>query len=99
MFQGARALHWTAASTASGSSGTWTRGALSLKDRDCEMKLRAAADFAVNPNAAAVNFHDVLGDGKAEPSAAELAGAGRVHTVKTLENARLIRFRNADASV
>jgi hypothetical protein len=69
-FQGARDLHGTAAGAASGCSGSWARDALGVKHGDCEMKLRAAANFAVDPNAAAVNFHDVFGDGEAETGAA-----------------------------
>src|ERR1700756_2527803 len=63
------------------------------------MKLRAAADFAVHPDAPGMNLHDVLGDGEAQSSAAELARARSVHTEKTFKDARLIRFRDADASV
>src|SRR5438309_44565 len=63
------------------------------------MKLRAAADFAVNPNAAAVNLNNVFGDGEAQASAAQFSGAGRVHAVKAFKNARLIRFGNANSGV
>src|SRR5712675_1323892 len=70
-----------------------------MKDGDGEIKLRAAANLAVDPDAATVDFHDVLGDGKAEAGTAEFAGARSVHTVKALENAGLIRFGNADAGV
>src|SRR5882762_2139213 len=86
MFQGASELHRTAAGTANGSRGTWTRRAVNLKDRDCEMKFRAAANLAVDPNPAPVDLHDVLGDRKAKPGATELAGAGGVNTVKPFEN-------------
>src|SRR6266851_2867011 len=74
-------------------------GAGGVEDGDGEMELRAAADFAFDPDAAAMHFDDVLGDGKAQASAAELAGARGVDAIEALKDARLIGSGNADAGI
>jgi len=61
--------------------------------------LGAGAYGAFDPEAAAVGFYDVLGDGEAETRAADFAGAGCVHAVEAFEDALLIGERDADASV
>ena len=63
------------------------------------MKAGADADFAFDPHAAAMHFDEVLGDGEAKTGAARFAGAGRVHAVEALEDARLVGGRNANAGI
>src|SRR4029077_11170250 len=63
------------------------------------MKLRALADFALHPQATAVNFDEMLGDGEPQPGAADFARARDVHTVEALKNARLVGLRDADTGV
>src|ERR1700690_123897 len=67
--------------------------------RDGEGELRAAADFAFDPEAAAVGFDDVLGNGETEPCAACFPGPRCIHAVKALEYSLLIGKRNADAGI
>src|SRR6266849_5409492 len=74
-------------------------GAAGVEDGDGEMELGAAADFAFDPDAAAVHFDDVLGDGEAEAGAAEFAGARGVDAVEALEDARLVGGGDADAGI
>src|SRR5690242_4081895 len=63
------------------------------------MKLRTASNFAIDPDAAAVRFHKMLGYGKAEAGTADLAGACDIHTVEALEDARLVGLGDADPGV
>src|SRR5712691_1687414 len=70
-----------------------------VEDGDGEMELGAAADFAFDPDAAAVHFDDVLGDGEAQAGAAELAGARSVDAIEALEDARLVGGGDADAGI
>jgi len=63
------------------------------------MELRAAADGALHPDAPAMHFDDVLGDGQAQAGAASLARARRVHAIEALEDARLVRGGDADAGI
>ncbi len=63
------------------------------------MESRAAADFAFDPDAAAMHFDDVLGDGEAQAGAAQLAGARGVDAIEALKDARLIGSGNADAGI
>jgi len=63
------------------------------------MKLRALADFAFHPDAAAMHFHQMFGDGQAQPGPASLAGARGVHAIEALEDARLVRGGDADAGI
>src|SRR5438132_6602131 len=63
------------------------------------MKLCTLAYFAHDPNTAAMNFDKMFGDRKPQPSAADFAGARNVNAVEALEDARLIRSRDADAGV
>src|SRR5882724_4151495 len=74
-------------------------GAVQIEDRNGEIKLRALADLAFHPDAAAVGLDEMLGDGEAEARAANFAGTGSVHTIETFENARLVGLGNADAGV
>src|SRR5216684_4686003 len=74
-------------------------GAGGVEDGDGEMELRAAADFAFDPDAAAMHFDDVLGNGQTEARAACLAGARGVHAIEALEDARLIGGGDADAGI
>src|ERR1700678_1161444 len=70
-----------------GLRGQWNR----------ERELRSLADFALNPQPAAMSFHDVLRDRKAQPRAACFARTRRVHTVEPLENPILLPQRHSDA--
>ena len=74
-------------------------GALRIKDGDGEMELRAFTHFTVDPDAAAVNFNEVLGDGKAKAGAAGFARAGCIHAVETFEDAWLVGLRNANTGI
>src|SRR5260370_42351981 len=58
-----------------------------VEDGDGEMELGAAAHFAFDPDAAAMDFDDVLGAGEAEAGAAEFAGARGVDAIEALEDA------------
>src|SRR5271163_783881 len=71
----------------------------SVDERNGEGELGAAADFAFDPEAAAVGFNDVLGDGKAEAGATGFAGTRGIHAIEALENSLLISERDADAGV
>jgi hypothetical protein len=57
------------------------------------------AYFALDPDAAAMNFDKMFGDGEPKPGAADFAGTGNVDAVEALEDAGLVRLRDADASV
>src|SRR5260370_36281916 len=70
-----------------------------VEDGDGEVELRAAADFAFDPDAAAMHFDDVLGDGEAQAGAAELAGARGVDAIEALEDARLVGGGDANAGI
>src|SRR5882724_1043951 len=74
-------------------------GAVQIEDRNGEIKLRALADFAFHPDAAAVRLDEMFGDGEAESSAANFAGTGSVHAIETFENAGLVGLGDADAGV
>ena len=63
------------------------------------MKLRANTDFALYPEAAAMRFDQVFGNGQAQPGSTGFAGTGSINAIKTLKDARLIGLRNADAGV
>ena len=63
------------------------------------MELRALADLAFYPNPAAVSFDKMLGDGEPQPGAADFAGTRNINAVETLEDAGLIRPRDADTGV
>src|SRR5713226_1408644 len=63
------------------------------------MKLRALPHFALDPDAAAMNFDKMFGDGEAQAGAANFAGPGHVNSVEALEDAKLIRPRDADPGV
>src|SRR5712692_3992332 len=75
------------------------RGWFRLEHRDREMELRTLTDFALHPNAAAMRFDQMLGDGKAQPGAAHLAGTGHVDPVEALEDPWLVRPRNSHSGV
>src|SRR5260370_1640221 len=75
------------------------RAAAGVEDGDGEVELRAAADFAFDPDAAAMHFDDVLGDGQAEAGAAEFAGARDVDAVEALEDTRLVGGGGANAGI
>ena len=70
-----------------------------IENRYREMKTRTFAKFAFHPDAPALRFDQVFGDGQTESRAAGLARSRSIDAVKSLKNARLICPRNADASV
>src|SRR5919108_903646 len=72
---------------------------LRLKHRNREMKLCPLTYFTFHPNAAAVSFDEMFGDGKAQARAANFAGPGDVDAVKPLKDARLVHFGDADSRV
>ena len=57
------------------------------------------ANFAFDPDAPAVQFHQVFRDRQAQARAAGLARARRVHAIKPLEDALLIGVGNPDAGI
>jgi hypothetical protein len=63
------------------------------------MELRTLAHFAIHPEATAVHFDKMFGDGQTKAGASGFPGAGNIHAVETLKDARLIGPRDADASV
>src|SRR6266852_2240106 len=73
--------------------------ALRVEDGNGEMELRTLAHFALDPDAAAVNFDKMLGDGEPQPGAADFAGTGNIDAVEALEDAWLVRPRDADAGI
>src|SRR5712692_693637 len=62
---------------------------LRVEDRNGEVELRTLAHFALDPDAAAVSFDKMLGDGEPQPGAADFAGTRNIHAVKAFEDARL----------
>src|SRR5258708_9347130 len=56
-------------------------------------------DFALDPDASAVDLYKVLGDGQPEAGTADLTRTRGVDAIKTFENARLIGLRDADAGI
>lgn len=52
-----------------------------------------------DPDFSAVSFNDMLHNGQAEAGSAQLAGSGFIDAIKTFEDARSIRFRNADPRI
>ena len=63
------------------------------------MKSRALADFAVDPDAAAVDLNEMLGDGETKAGAAGFARARGIDAIEALENPRLVGLGNADTGV
>src|SRR5262249_43180009 len=53
----------------------------------------------LDPDAAAVHLHNLLGDGETKPGAALGLGVGAVDLVELLENAGLVLLRNAGPGV
>src|ERR1700730_9662911 len=72
------------------------RDALGIEDRNRKMKLRTLPHLAIDPDAAAMHFDQMLGNGQAASRTAGLAGARGIHAVEALENARLVDLRYAD---
>src|ERR1051325_8185467 len=72
---------------------------LRLEHGDSEMELRTMPNFALDPDAAAMRFDEMLGDGKAEAGAADFARTRNVDAVEALKDAGLVRPRNADSGV
>src|SRR6202012_701338 len=67
-----------------------------LGERDGELERAAAADFALDPDAAAMGFDDALGDEEAETGALTRR---RFDLPEALEDARLRLFGDAGAGV
>src|SRR5260370_195514 len=73
--------------------------AVRVEDGNGEMELRTLSHLALDPDAAAVNFDKMFGDGKPKPGAANFAGTRDVHAIEALEDAGLIRPGDADAGI
>src|SRR5580692_4762780 len=87
------------AATCSGAGRDPHRGALGIEHRHRKVKLRTLPNFALHPDPAAMHFHQMFGDGQAQPGSSGLAGPRGVHAVEALENTRLVRFGNTNAGV
>src|SRR5215467_15522412 len=72
---------------------------LGLKHGNRKMELRTMSYFTLHPDAAAVSFDEVLGNGKAEAGAADFARPRNIHSIEALKDSRLIHFRNADPRI
>src|SRR6266851_8252522 len=70
-----------------------------VEDGNREMELRSLTHFALDQDAAAVNFDKMFGDGEPQPGAADFAGTSHINAVEALEDARLVRLWDADAGV
>ena len=66
---------------------------------DDEIELAAMAFFGCDPDAAAVQLHDLLGDGHAQPRAAALLQLARADLHEVLEEFPLVLDRYAGALV
>src|SRR5258708_4451084 len=82
-----------------GLAGGANDSALRVEDGNGEMELRTLTRFALDPDAAAVNFDKMLGDGEPQPGAADFAGTGHIDAIEALEDAWLVRPRDADAGI
>src|SRR5689334_17971550 len=67
--------------------------------RQADGERGALTEPAGNRDAAVHRPNEVLDDRQAQAGAAELAGAGLVHPVEALEDARQVVLGNADAGV
>src|SRR5258708_20748379 len=79
--------------------GHWPSHAVGIENRDGERKCRVRASFALHPDAPAMDFDDMFGDGEAQAGTPEFARARGVHAVEALENARLLGSGDADTGV
>src|SRR5579859_1690296 len=64
-----------------------------------KMELRSLAHLALHPQPAAVNLHEMFGDGKTEAGASGFTGAGHIDAVKPFKDARLVCFRDPNAGI
>ena len=69
------------------------------RKRQLEPECRAFAFAAVQTNLPAQRFHQLFGNGGAQPAAAIAAGNGRIGLGEAVENTRLRGFRNTDAGI
>src|SRR5262249_10293392 len=69
-----------------------TRGQLHLESR-------ALTELRLDPDAAAVHLHDLLGDGKSQTGAALGLSKGAIDLMELFEDTRLLGGRNAGTSV
>src|SRR5437660_5500755 len=72
---------------------------LRLEHGDSEMELRTLPHFALDPDAAAMRFDEMLGDGKAEAGTADFSRPCNINAVEALKDAGLVRSGNADSGV
>ena len=63
------------------------------------MELRAPADFAFDPDTAALGFDKVFGNGQTKSGATHLARSRDINSVEAFENTRLVGPRDTDAGV
>src|SRR6516164_9286418 len=75
------------------------RRAFRIEYRNGKVKLGTHTDFALDPDSATVGLHQMLGDGQAQTGAPGLARARYIDAIKTLEDSRLVRLRDADTGV
>src|SRR5262249_32984699 len=68
-------------------------------DRQLHLKRRTFAERRLHPNAAAMHFDNLLGDGEAKPRTAFRLGVRAVDLVELLEDARLVLLRDAGPGV
>src|SRR5260370_1518679 len=88
------------AAAAAATAGRGTRcSVLGIEEWNGEMELRALPDFALDPDASAVDLYKVLGAGQPAGGTADLTRTRGVDAIKTFENARLIGLRDADAGI
>ena len=69
------------------------------EDRQLHLKRRTFAEHRLDPDAAAVHLHNLLGNGEPQPGAALGLAVGAVDLVELLEDARLVLLRNAGPGV
>src|SRR5262245_27558677 len=68
-------------------------------DWQLHLKRRTFAERRLDPDVAAVHFHNLFGDGETKAGAALGLGVGTIDLVELLEDARLVLLRNAGPSV
>ena len=72
---------------------------LRFKNRDSEMEPRTLPNFALHPDAPAMRFDEMFGDGKAKAGPPHFPGARDIHAVEAFEDAGLIYLGNANTGV
>src|SRR5204863_9368629 len=68
-------------------------------ERDGEVERASLADFAFDPDASAVHFHELFGDAEPQARSSELASDGRIDLSELSENILQLVLGNSDAGV